>query len=274
MPPPLPNPKLERHLAYLQAAGLAEAEATTQCFAQYHRDIRPAVLALLRPAQTPSADALVEQYAQSQSLAEKQALLPAFFGHFCPNPAYLAWLARAEKPGQDPSLDTETLDKLRRYRVLPSVQQVQALWDASPADEGLWVTLFQGLLPFAGQMPERFRPDLEAHITQAEGMDLLRAGLALLAGFSGHFQAHFEFWAGQFQLPARRLPVLMAMQKAQGLSVPRLFALFEPVWQEYERLLMQGQGLSLWEEMRLMQQVLQKNGSQGLVLRPGLRLDF
>ena len=271
------NPKLDRHLAHLQAMKLDSEQETQACFMAFKRDLRPSLLHLLKPQawRTLPFNQVLAQYQKLSPLAQDQQteLIEAIFAHFCPNPAWLAQVQAIEARKFEPNLDTETLSKLKKYRVQPSQEQIKQIWEASAAFSELSLSLVcRRLQSFVSALPIYLEPDLRSHLEQAESPELFKQILMLLAAWPQHFEQHFGFWANLLQDLDKRFHVLSAMQSAKGLPLAPLFNLLNPILQDRLRRLRLGETETWQEEAALIQQILINNGGGGRLLHLDLKI--
>ena len=251
--------KYDKHLAFLQAAfpeiGAEKCQAVF--LDQAKRDVRKALFYLLQPSS--SEEALLEKLRDSTAKSEHLDCCNQLLHWYCPNPSYKKVVGNLSK-GKPLKIDTATLPRLKAFR-RPPRRETLAVWfqimDAE--NEELIVHFLKGLMPF-GREVEPFWYKID-QFGKNKSLAVVRAALSLLAAMPTGIHKSIILFTHYCSQPSMRFYALSAMQQVTGIAPNLLRRMFDPIIEEYRRLAMtQGAQNDLWQEFRLVQNVLRNNG--------------
>ncbi|MCH2021506.1 MAG: hypothetical protein MK207_03400 [Saprospiraceae bacterium] len=221
------------------------------------RDVRKALFYLVQPK--INVDDLIEKFKNSKNKEEQLYLLQQILNWYCPNKAYSKIVKQLEK-GIPFTIDTATLPKLKNFRRAPRIERLKQLLDVVASSElEIIESLLILLLPFGRELePLWSRIDAYANYPDFE---LAKAAMNLLSKIPSGIQKSIITFANHCTNPKMRFHTLYSMQNEKNLPSKVLLNIFSPIIAEYQRLVSnQGAMNDLWQEFRLIQQILKNNG--------------
>lgn len=251
--------KYDKHLTFLQAAlpHIEDEQCKIVFLNQAKRDVRKALFYLLQP--TSSKENLLQTLGDTTLASQHKDCLHQLFHWYCPNTSYKQIVANLAK-GKPIKIDRATLPRLKAFRRPPSKETLAKCFQLIDVNnEELMVQFLKGLLPFGREVePFWYKVD---QFGKNKSTVVARAALSLLAAMPTGIHKSILLFTAYCSQPAMRFYALSAMQQVTGIAPNLLRRMFDPIIEEYRRLaMMQGAQNDLWQEFRLVQNVLRNNG--------------
>jgi hypothetical protein len=221
------------------------------------RDIRKALFFMIQPQITE--DELLKNFALSKNKEEQVYLLKQILDWYCPNKTYTKIVNQLAK-GIPFTIDTATLPKLKMFRRAPRIERLKQLLElVATSDLVVAESLLILLQPFGRELePMWSRIDAYANYNN---FNLAKAAITLLSKMPTGIHKSMMTFSNHCANPKMCFHVLSSMQNAKNLPSKVLVNMFSPIIAEYKRLATnQGAMNDLWQEFRLVQQILKNNG--------------
>lgn len=251
--------KYDKHLDFLIEVTGLEASYCTEVFKlKCKRDIRKALLYLLGSGVDKGL--VLNKLEVEKSVTAQLQLVEAFFQAYAPNPPFKRIARAASKRQTTIRLDTETAEKLLKFRRAPTKAEIERLLIACAQYEPkVRARMLKGLRSFGREL----KP-FEEWVRLAardQSIEVATQAYHLLAEIPGGVLSALGILMQACKDEHRRFHALSALQKAQNIPAAILKASFAPLIQEYRRLAMQaGTHNALWEELQLIKAILRNNG--------------